>query len=597
MLDRRRVALVRLSVLLAFVALAARLVDVQILSSTRYAAIGRAELTSTVDKQALRGGIYDRNGGVLAETIPTHLVVADDFQVSDPAATAGALAPVLGSQVSTLARLLSERSGYVVLGRNIDDATSSAIQHLALAGITLQPDSERVYPSGDLASPLLGGVNAANHGDGGIEYEFDSLLSGQSGIEQVQESPDGVPLPGSGTGNPGHMGTGVELTIDQPLQFVTEQALSAEISASHSGWGTAIVMDPRNGQILAMADLVNDPKSGKVVEASSNYAVTQVYEPGSVFKLVTFSAALSAGLISPTTVFTVPDSTMIDGWVFHDAEVHKTEQMTATQIISQSSNVGTIGIARLVGNDRLAQEISDLGVGRPSGLGFPGESQGIVRPVADWSPTSIGSVPIGQDDALTALQVLDLLNTVADGGVLCTPALVRATVNPDGSLDASRTAARRRVLSASVAAELNGMLQQVVLAGTGTAAGVPGYTIAGKTGTAQIPDPSHRGYIPGAYMATFAGYAPAEDPALSAIVVLDHPTPIYGGSVAAPVFSEIMRYALHRYGVPTYPGGGATGGTAQPIPYSDPSGSGNAARAARAAGTIAPAAGNVTEGP
>jgi cell division protein FtsI (penicillin-binding protein 3) len=327
-------------------------------------------------------------------------------------------------------------------------------------------------------------------------------------------------------------------------------------------------MDTHTGDILAMANLVADPATGKVVEASQNLALTQVYEPGSVFKVVTFSAALTDGIIAPSTVLTVPSSLTIDGWVFHDAENHPTENLSATQILAQSSNIGTIEVAQALGENRLAAQIGALGFGRPTGLGFPGESAGLVKGApSQWSPSDIGSTPIGQDDAVTAQQVLDMINTVATGGIFVPPSLVRATVSSDGSVTATRSAATQRVLSPQVSTELTAMMEQVVQDGTAVSAGVPGYTVAGKTGTAQIPDPVHGGYIPGAYMATFAGFAPAQNPALSAIVVLAQPTPIFGGVVAAPVFSQVMQYALHRYGVPTSPQGGTTGGKANPVPF------------------------------
>jgi cell division protein FtsI (penicillin-binding protein 3) len=324
-----------------------------------------------------------------------------------------------------------------------------------------------------------------------------------------------------------------------------------------------------------------------------------VYEPGSVFKLVSFSAALGSGQITPHEVFTVPNDLIIDGWTFHDAESHPTEQLTATQILAQSSNIGTIEIAQTLGKEGLASQISALGFGHPTGLGFPGESPGLVKSdPATWSASDIGSTPIGQDDAVTAQQVLDMVNTVANGGVFVTPRLVRATVAPDGSVTPTPASATHRVLGATTVSELTTMMEQVVQDGTAVSAGIPGYTVAGKTGTAQIPDPTHLGYIPGAYMATFAGFAPAEHPVLSAIVVLDRPSPIFGGLVAAPVFSQVMRYALHRYGVPTSPQGGSTGGTAVAVPFPTLSLTGGVSGASGSTGTIAVSPpGYVMEGP
>lgn len=569
----RRLAVMRLVVLAAFLALAVRLVWVQGFSASRYAAIGTAEVTSTQQVQALRGGIFDRNGGVLALSVPRSDVIADPLLIHDPAGEAAALAPVVGMAPADVQAKLDVHSGYVVVAREVDASSAARVMKLGLPGITLQADAQRVDPGGELAAPVLGMVGAEGTGLSGLEYRYDELLAGHDGSVTTARAPSGVALPGARrTVHGARPGTGLELTLDEPLQYVTEQALGAEVVASHARSGIAIVTDTRTGGILAMANLVADPTTGGVVEAPSNLAVTQVYEPGSVFKLATFAAALEAGVITPQQVFTVPPSITIDGWQFHDAEPHGTEQLSATEILAQSSNLGTIEIGQLVGKQRLAAEIAALGFGRATGLDFPGESAGIVRPPDTWTGSDMGSTPIGQDDAVTALQVLDMVNTIANGGMFVPPRLVRATVGPDGTVSAVPRSPAQRAVPAWVAAELTTMMEQVVQSqdGTAVAASVPGYTVAGKTGTAQIPDPKHLGYIPGAYMATFAGFAPAEHPTLSAIVVLERPTPIFGGLVAAPVFSQIMRFALHRYGVPTSPGGGNTGSDAQLVPFPSP---------------------------
>lgn len=586
-----------LVVAVVFVVLAARLVQVQIASGHRYSAIATSEITSTQPVQALRGGIYDRNGAALAISVPTSDVIADPFLISDPGSVAAKLAPYLGQSPASLVPLLSEHTGWVVVARQVADATATKVAHLGLNGISLQSDAQRVNPAGQLATPLLGTVHANGSGAGGLEGQYDKLLAGTPGTSTQQVSPAGVPLPGTSTHRSGGQpGTGLELTLDEPLQYVTEQSLAAEITSSKAKSGIAVVMDTHTGDILAMANLVADPKTGAVVEAPSNLALTQVYEPGSVFKLVTFSAALQRGIITPQEVFTVPNSLLIDGSVFHDAETHPTEELTATDILAQSSNIGTIEIAQRLGAQALSQQITALGFGKTTGLDFPGESPGLVLNPDKWEPTDLASTPIGQDDAVTAQQVLDMVNTVATGGEFVAPRLVRATVAPDGAVTATKPSATHRVLSSQVSAQLTTMMESVVQDGTAVAAAVPGYTVAGKTGTAQIPDPTHLGYIPGAYMATFAGFAPAEHPVLSAIVVLQQPTPIYGGTVAAPVFAQIMRYALHRYGVPTSPAGDqGQSATVDNVPFPTTA-SASSAGSTASPGTIA-TAGNATGQP
>ncbi len=581
----RRVRFLRLGLVVALVIVAARLVDVQVVHSGQYQRQARQEVTQKVTVPALRGTITDRNGVVLVTSVPTDEVIADDFQIRHPATEAKALAPLLGLSAATLQPLLSERNGYVPLVQHLSTARAKRVSNLAFPGITMMGNSVTETPDGTLAAPIVGGVNAAGAGDAGLESQYNSRLSGRPGQETLLESPIGVQLPGTSVAEKSSpaAGTGLQLTIDAPLQYTAEQDLAQEIVASHAKSGTAVVMDVQTGQILAMANLVastpagppgSPPQAGTsgggagnggtpvtigpggpVQEAPTNLAVTHLYEPGSVFKIVTFSAALADGVITPTTTYTVPDTRTIDGYLFHDATPHPTQPMTATQIIAQSSNIGTSFIAQGLGETRLLAQVKELGFGSPTGLHFPGDSPGLIVTRNQWSTTDYVSLAIGQTDAVSPLQVLDAFNAEANGGVFVTPKLVRATIAPSGAVDATAPSATRRVMPAPVAKELATMMETVVNNGTGVAASVPGYLIAGKTGTAQIPYTNGQvGYITGAFDATFVGFAPANHPVLSAIVELDRPTPIYGGAVAAPVFSKIMAYALHRYDVPTTPG-------------------------------------------
>ncbi len=614
-LIKRRSRAMRLLVTLIFFALVARLVGVQVLSHQHYAALSTSELSQTVTVPAVRGGIFDRNGEVLAETVTRQTIVGDPLLITRPAPIAAALSPLLGVSAATLRAELTERTGFVYLAHRVSDTVASAVSKLGLPGINLIPETQRVVPVGRLAQPLVGTVDWDGNGASGLEYQYQSVLAGTPGSTDLLRSPGGVVLPGGGKTVPSRPGTGIELTIDESVQYIAEQALAAEVVASHALSGIAVVMDVRTGDILAMANLDNTastsgarahttptaPVSGAgppsvsgptllaasdtlpagVEEAPSNSAVTQVYEPGSVFKLVTFSAALADNVVTPNQRLTVPSSLPMGKYTFHDAENHGTEQLTATQVLAQSSNIGTIEVAQGLGESRLLNQISLLGFGHPTGLDVPGESQGLVPGASQWTGTSIGSTPIGQDDAVTAQQILDAYNAVADGGVFVAPRLVRATVDPSGGVSPVAPSPTRRVIDPTTDAELVSMLESVVASGTGTEAAIDGYTVAGKTGTAQIPNPSHLGYIPGAYVGSFAGFAPAQHPVLSAVVVLDHPTPIYGGAVAAPVFSTIMAYALHHYGIPTTEAGTTAASTT----------------AVGGAGSVTVPAGAVTEGP
>ncbi len=575
---RARTAGVVLAVVLAV--FLGRLVEVQVGSHEHEAALSTGQLREQLTIPASRGGIYDRDGQVLALSVEAGTVVADPLQISDPAREAGVLAPVLAVPVAQLSAELSERSGFVYLAHRVAGAVANRIRALALPGIALVGESQTVLPAGLMAEPVLGTVGTTGSGLSGLEYQYDHLLAGHPTTLDALVAPGGVSLGGSTSASGRDAGFGLELTIDSGLQLVAEQALGAEIAATHATGGDAVVMDVRTGQILALADLASSshppvgpgatpaglPALGPsaptyalpgstlpagVVEASSPTALTQVYEPGSVFKLVAFSAALTDGIVTPGTILAVPGALPLGGYTFHDAERHGAESLTASQILAQSSNVGTIEIAQRLGAARLAGQIERLGFGAPTGLDFPGSSIGLVPGLPTWTASSIGSTPIGQADGVTALQVLDAYNTVANGGVEVAPSLVRAVVTPWGAVRPTARAAARRVISAPVDAELVQMLEGVVTGGTGVEAAVDGYEVAGKTGTAQVPDPNGRGYLPGAFVGSFVGFAPSNAPVFSAIVVLDHPTPVYGGAVAAPVFSSIMGYALRHYGIHT----------------------------------------------
>jgi cell division protein FtsI/penicillin-binding protein 2 len=425
------------------------------------------------------------------------------------------------------------------------------------------PDVARADPDGELFSPVLGVVGYGGQGLSGLEYADDSLLKGSPGSEVVPTGPNGEGLPGTPASVvAARQGTSLVLSLDQPLQFEVTKDLAKRITQTHATGGVAIVEDRRTGGILAMVDLTKGPH-GKVVPAIQNTAVTSVYQPGSVMKLATISGALEEGLITPHSVFTVPYQIYMGGWPFDDADFHPTEQLTSTQILAQSSNVGTIEIAHLLGPQRLSYFLRDLGFGRLTGLDWPGESAGLVPSPANpssWSGSSMGTVPIGTGEAVTPLQILDAYNAIANGGELVTPRLVEATVTATGAEHLVAPREERRVLSRRVVRELLPMLEQVTEDGTATAARIPGYTVAGKTGTAQIPSATG-GYQPGAWSATFVGFAPAQNPALTTYIMLSHPDLIYGGLASAPVFSQIMRYALRHFDIAPTGGQGLPAGT------------------------------------
>ena len=569
----RRMQLVRGVFILIFAGLALRLFALQVLDHNYYASLSVSQVRHDLTTTALRAGVYDRHGEILAISEPTSLVVADDMQISQPAQEAQALSGLVKVPVAKLTALLSKKgpgSGYVIVNPNLDLSDGKAVANGAFPGVVVQNSSMRSYPDGTLAQSLLGRTNAAGIGSTGLEYQYQSNLAGRTGITREFVSSSGVALPStySKVIKAAQPGVGLELTIDAPLQFVTERALATQLRATGGLTGVAVVMDVKTGEILADASLVNTATTAGVLgpipawgssvgvpgiqQTINNLAFTQAYEPGSVFKVVTFSAALEAGAITPTSVFTVPNAVVVGGRAFHDAENHATEHLTATQVLALSSNIGTYEIGTHVGENGILAQVQRLGFGQITAVNFPGETAGLLVNAANWYASDQVALPIGQVDAVPPIQVLDAYNTIANGGVFVEPKLVRGLVEPDGHTQPTLASVSREALTPTVAATMNKMLEQVVLAGTGTNAIIPGYQVAGKTGTATMPYPGKDRLLTGSYNASFVGYAPANNPVLSMIVVVERPqTTIFGGAVAAPVFQQVMSYALRHYGIPS----------------------------------------------
>jgi len=567
---RRRLLLLRAVLALAFGALGVRLIFLQVLDHAHYAKLSVAQVRVDLTTTALRGGIYDRHGETLAVSRPTSLVIADDFQISNAASEAAAMSPLVHVPVPKLTALLSKKSGYVIVNNQLDLADGRRVASLVFPGIVVENSSVRTYPDGTLATSLLGGVNANGAGSAGLEYQYQKVLAGQTGITREFVSSSGVNLPASHSAviRKAKPGVGLELTLDSSLQYVTERDLAQELATTDGLTGLAVVMDVKTGEILADASLVNTKTTAGVLgpistwgknvgvagiqQTINNLAFSQAYEPGSVFKVVTFSAALQAGLITPNTVFSVPNSVVVGGRLFHDAESHGVEHLTATEVLAQSSNIGTYEVGTRVGEAGILAQVERLGFGQPTSVNYPGETSGLLVNASNWYASDQVALPIGQVDAVPAIQVLDAYNAIANGGVFVEPKLVRGYIYADGALKATPASITRVALSTSVDATMIKMLEQVVLNGTGTNAIIPGYSVAGKTGTASMPYPGRDLLLSGNYNATFVGFAPANNPVLSMIVVIERPlTDIYGGAVSAPVFQEVMSYALHHYGIPS----------------------------------------------
>jgi cell division protein FtsI (penicillin-binding protein 3) len=562
-----------LLVVVAFAAIGLKLVVIQGVHSDEYLAAGGSEWEQAITLPAERGSILDRNGDELAMSLPQTTIYADPHQVNNPVAEAAALAPILSMSAATLQNLLTKNSGFVYLARTVDDATAAKVAKLDLAGIYSLKEPKTFYPAGQLAQPLLGSVGTDGGGLGGLEYKYNAVLAGRAGESVTQIDPYGHEIPGGRQVYRAPVaGQDVVLSIDEPLQYDAEQALAQAIVAAKASDGIALLMNSKTGEILADAELTmpapgstkppavpvnvsgvsKSPGAAVVaapVEAASATAFTHVYEPGSVNKLITISAALNTGVVVPTNTFTIPDSYQVAGTTFHDAEDHATEHWTVTDILANSSNIGTIQIAQRLGRTSLLNYVHAYGLGAATDVNFPGESDGLLPTY--WSGTSIADVPIGQGISVTAMQMLAAYNAIANGGIYVPPKLVDATIDAQGREHVLPSASSHRVVSPAVAKEMTTMLDEVVRVGTGQAANLDPYTVAGKTGTALVPSPQG-GYEAGHYVASFAGFVPSENPQITGMVVIDN-TPDYGAAASAPTFATIARDALHTFNIPPLP--------------------------------------------
>jgi cell division protein FtsI/penicillin-binding protein 2 len=542
-----RIRFLLLLIIVAFAGLLARAAWIQTVRAASLSRLATAQTRIPVVLPAGRGTIFDAMGTPLALGEQATTVFADPRQISHPLTDATVAARVLGLKPRPLSRLLSDHKlGFVYVERKAPPAEATALAKKDLVGFGFYPEQRRVYPQKSVAAPVLGYAGVDNTGLAGLELQLNSQLTGKPGEETVVRDPLGHVI-SIDNEKPAREGKNVFLTLDHTIQANAEQVLRATVAKWHAKDATAIVLDPHTGAVLAMAmepGYDANAYPSVPVALQNNHAVTDVFEPGSVFKIVTIAGALSDHLVTPQTAFTLPYSIRVADRVIHDAEVRPTERMTVAQILQRSSNVGAITIAtKLLGQKRLQRWISRFGFGRPTGIDFPGESAGLLP--SYWSGSTIGNVPIGQGISVTAIQLASVYAAVANGGLWIQPHLVDHVQGEQPAQPKTR-----RILSPHVDHQLLTMLKGVVSdVGTAAAAEIPGYSVAGKTGTAQKPGP--HGYMPGKYVATFVGMVPASNPRLVVLVTVDEPSlAIFGGVVAAPAFAQIASFDLQYLEVP-----------------------------------------------
>ena len=547
-LVNRRIRLLLAALTLAFGGLLLRATWLQGVRAESLSRLGQTQHREAVTLPAGRGTIYDRTGVELGLGESATTVYANPRQVVNPRAAAVAVERTLGLDADSVYPQLADRTrGFVYVERQADPAQAAALKQLKLAGFGFYREERRSYPQRSVAAQVLGYVGIDGNGLSGLELEFDRALAGRAGKETVVKDPSGrvIDVQQQRAETPGR---DVFLTVDHSIQANAEEVLRQTVHKWHAKSASAIVLDPRTGAVLAMAqqpgyDANRFPSAPR--DLQRNRTVTDTYEPGSTFKLITVAAALSERLVAPSTRFTLPYSLHVADRVIHDAEERGTVNYSVAQILAHSSNIGAIELAQMLGRTRLSSWITRFGFGRTTGIDFPGESPGIVLPPEKWSGSTIGNVPIGQGIAVTPVQMAAAYAAIANGGIWSRPHLV------DHVAGGGRPSLyRRRLVSRRIADELMLMLKDVVAEGTGQYAAMPGYQVAGKTGTAQKPD-SHGGYATGRYVASFVGIVPASRPRLVVLVTVDEPHgAIWGGVVAAPAFQQIARFDLQYLEVP-----------------------------------------------
>jgi len=532
-----------------------RLVSLQLLEPERFVAHGEAQRIKTLRLRAGRGAIVDRNGVDLALSVPGQSMIANPRRVEDPVRAARALAQVLGADPAVLERLLSSDKSFVYLGRQVDLEVAEATLALKISGVYAQEEWERIRPGGDSALSVLGRTDIDAIGISGMELAYDGPLSGTDGERVVEMGMRGASIPGGEYSvEPAADGRTLVLTLDRALQFEAERLLLESVDAVGAKGGVLVAMHPATGEILATATVRRS--SDGVVRISSEYrAATWTYEPGSIIKPLTVSAILDRAVAAPDTVREVPPRLEVHDATFSDSPFHETVDLTLADIIRRSSNVGTILWAQDLGAEALYEQLREFGLGSVTDLDFPGEARGILHPPGAWSGTSLPTIAIGQGVSATPLQMLTAYSALANGGVRPAPTLVLGTRDDDGVFKPRRPGPSLSVLPAAVAAEVVAMMEQVVASGTGTRAQVPGYRVAGKTGTAwkALSTGGYGSKGNRSYVASFAGFLPAEAPRLAVIVVVDEPSgEIYsGGRVAAPVFAEFAKFAVRQLRIPS----------------------------------------------
>lgn len=546
-LIERRIGLLFGAFLLCFLVVVGRAFWLQGVQGSSLASQAVYQQTEEVTVPGLRGDLLDRRGNKLAASEDAATIYATPYQVKNPPKAAAQLAPILDQPKGEVLEALTAEGGFSYVAQKVDLATAAKVEALDLEGIGQLPDSRRTYPQGEMAGQVIGAVGSENQGLTGLEAGEEDVLGGSDGERRIVNDALGEPIRLE-TVEEAEDGEDVQLTLDPVIQRETERALAGVGEAYSPKGATAIVVDPRSSEVLAMANWPPvDPSN--LEEASNddllNRATGFTYEPGSTFKAFTVAAALEEKTVTPTSEFTLPPVLQVADRTIEDSHPRGTETMSVATILAHSSNVGAATIGLGVGAPKFDKWIRRFGFGRPTGIQYPAEEQGLLLDLDEYSGSTLGNEAMGQGLSVTPIQMVAGYTAIVNGGMLRPPRLIKKIGDepvevPEG----------RRVLSPQVSGEVREMLEGVLApGGTASEISVPGYTLAGKTGTAEVAENGE--YSDTKYVASFIGFAPADNPQLLAAVIVDQPQgEIYGGSVAAPAFGQIAEFALPYLGVP-----------------------------------------------
>jgi len=549
---QKRLILLKIVFLVCFVSIIFRLGLIMFVEHEAY--FSRAKLQQVKKQEIIpkRGNIYDRTGRELAVSLEKESLFIDPASVKSDE-TISVLKHYIKVDTDHIINQAEKNKRFLWLERKVDHSVVEKIKALKIDGVGFVTEGARFYPKGFLASHILGFVNVDEHGMEGLERYYDRYLKAEKSSKSVLTDARGKKLSDGDLRDV--KGNNIFVTIDEGLQYIVEKYLDEAIKKWHASSGTVIMMDPFTGEILALANRPtydpNSLKSIKDIGIIRNRAITDLYEPGSTFKIVTATAALEEGIVKPSTTFDCSQGYIeVGGKRVKDA--HKQGVLTFEEVIQKSSNVGTIKIAMMLGKEKLYHYIKKFEFGEKTGIDLPGEISGYVRPTQKWSGTSIGAIPIGQEVAVTAIQILRAYSTIANGGYLVKPFVVSEIHSPEGNILYKAVIHRERVVSEKTARIMREVLKKVTEdGGTATAAKLDGNNVAGKTGTAQKYNPKTGGYSKDSYVSSFVGFIPADNPCIAMIVVIHDPKGMhYGGVVAAPVFKAISDEALAYLNVP-----------------------------------------------